>query len=201
MKADWIDLAHVAGECGRWDEQWAWYSLLSPLVVGRTVLDVGTGISRIKDMLVQYNCTVTTQDPCEECPVDTHEEINTITSKQYDTVTCLDVLEHIKDYGRMIYDMARISREYIFITTPGVEITKNLSVYHWHEFCQEELCQLLEAAGMEFMKGWGAKWEQYPEKPGPMYGFVNRREYFETEGLHPLAVAYRHITAKPQELG
>ena len=39
--------------------------------------------------------------------------------KAFDVLTCVDVIEHVEDYDRLIREMLRVSRKGVFISTPN----------------------------------------------------------------------------------
>lgn len=191
MKTDFVDLALVGGIEGRTDDQYGWYQTFKQYLENKTVLDVGTGVSKIKERTAEWNTVVTTHEACVQLPADIHGDLGNIKSKSFDTVTCFDVIEHVKDYGRLVFDMARIAKCNLVITTPGVQITKCTNRFHWHEFMPSELCNLIEATGMIFVTAYGAEWVSYPDKPKPVISRI-RKELVEDKPLHPIGIAYSH---------
>lgn len=154
-KPDFIDLASRPGAEGRGDCQYGWLDLVRPLFAGRTVLDVGAGLSTTKARMP--DSIVTTQEPCAECGADLQCDIGQVEGK-WDAIVCLDVIEHVRDYGRFVRHLARLTRHYLFLTTPGAEATGNTSQFHFHEFMPWELVNLLEAAGFDLEQVWGQRW-------------------------------------------
>ena len=71
----------------------------------------------------------------------------------FDTVTCVDVLEHVEDYDRLLREMLRVSKKGVLISTPNrrPEYTnpdgtpKNF--WHLREWSYEELTALLDKHG------------------------------------------------------
>jgi hypothetical protein len=125
--------------------------------------------------------------------------LGAIASKAYDSVTCFDVIEHVVEYGRLAWNMARISRRYVFITTPGAECTENKSPYHFHELHPWELVQLFEATGMKAMAAWANQWEGVARYEGAiaqnlLTGTIpcTRDELLSKRYLHPCAVMFSH---------
>jgi hypothetical protein len=144
------DLANLPGIGGREPCQRGWHPWIAGFTKGLTVLDVGSGVSEIKgDLLESGTKSVERQDVCTWCPVDTHEPISSLALRgcKWDVVTCLDVIEHIVDYGQFARDLVALSTLYVIITTPGAGVTQNQNVHHYHEFLPNELVQLIEAAG------------------------------------------------------
>lgn len=56
--------------------------------------------------------------------------------KTFDVVTCVDVLEHVKDYHKFLIELLRISKKYVIISTPNQrpEFTNEDGTpkNHWH---------------------------------------------------------------------
>jgi hypothetical protein len=144
------DLAVTPGVEGREPCQGFWHEWISGWTKGLRVLDVGDGVSTLgEDLLARGVQSVTTQDPCEWCPVDEHRTVEELAwaSERWDVVTSTDVLEHIVDYGRWARALVQLADKYVIITTPGVAVTFNRNVNHYHEFYPNEVVQLFEAAG------------------------------------------------------
>lgn len=187
-----IDLAKRPGSDGRGDCQWGWLDRVRDLFLNRTVLDVGSGNSTTKERLPQS--IVTTHEPCGECGADIQCDISEIEG-QWDAVLCLDVIEHVKDYGRFASHLSRLSRHWLFLTTPGAEVTANKSPYHFHEFHPWEIIQLLEAVGFTLDKAWAQRWggEALYDGCAPanlLTGVieVSRGELLAAKHLHPIAL-------------
>ena len=192
FKTDFIDLANSPGPTGRGDCQWGWLDLVRPLFVGKTVLDVGAGLSRTKERLP--DSIVTTQDPCAECGADLQCDIGEVEGK-WDAIVCNDVIEHVREYGIFVRHLARLTRDYLFLTTPGAEATQNTSPFHFHEFMPWELVNLLEAAGFELERAWGQRWAgpvQFngSEPANLLTGVVDLTlsDLLNDHFLHPIAV-------------
>lgn len=149
-KPDFVDLAKVDGTSGREDYQRPWYPWIEPWVRELTVLDVGAGVSRSKEWACPNGAaSVTTQDPCAWCGCDLSVDVHELVDKgmRWDAVTCLDVIEHVVDYGRFARALMRLANRRVLVTTPNVLVSQNLREYHYHEFMPDELVQLFEAAG------------------------------------------------------
>lgn len=138
---------------------------------------------------------VTTHEACLECPADIHGDLAQVESSSFYMVTCFDVIEHVVDYGKLAFDMARIAQKFVFITTPGAEAAGNTSPYHFHEFHPWEILQLLEATGLSLEQAWGQQWAgpaQY-ENGAPanlLTGTIdlNRTNLLHGRFLHPIAL-------------
>lgn len=71
----------------------------------------------------------------------------------FDLITCIDVLEHVKDYNKFIKEMLRVSKIGVFISTPNrrPEYTKSngtpKNYWHLREWSFEELNKILEKHG------------------------------------------------------
>jgi hypothetical protein len=145
-----VDLANTPGIPGREPCQGGWHPWIGEFARGLTVLDVGSGVSAIKEDLLTFGAkSVERQDACTWCQVEIHEPISSlvIRGQKWEVVTCLDVIEHIVDYGRFARDLVNLSEWWVIVTTPGAFITHNANVHHYHEFLPNEVVQLFEAAG------------------------------------------------------
>jgi len=76
-------------------------------------------------------------------------------NKSFDVVTCIDVLEHVKDYSLLLENIYRISRRIVFISTPNRRQENTLpdgrprNVWHLREWSAEEFHQVLEKSGVQ----------------------------------------------------
>ena len=80
----------------------------------------------------------------------------------FDIVTCVDVIEHVEDYRRLIQEMLRVSRIGIFISTPNSrrEFTNpdGTPKNYWHlrEWSYEEFNNIIKVFGQvdwDFING------------------------------------------------
>jgi hypothetical protein len=192
-RIDFTDLAVHGGSDGRHDCQWGWYDTIRDIARGKTLLDVGTGLSKIKERLPE--ATITTHEACEKCPADIHGDLANVLSDSFHIVTCFDVVEHVVNYGFLVKDMARIAQKLVFITTPGYEAAGNRNPWHFHEFHPWEILQVCEAAGLAFKAAWGQKWAgpaEYTEgRPANLLTGVielGRDDLLKVPFIHPLAL-------------
>lgn len=150
-RLDFRDLAQLPQLEGREPSQSMWHPWIARWATGKRVLDVGSGVSSLKqDLLALGAVIVTTQDPCSWCRCDLTEDVGMLAQqpRRWDVVTCLDVIEHVVDYGRFALNLAQLAAERVIITTPGVLVTGNCNPHHYHEFRCNEVVQLLEASGL-----------------------------------------------------
>jgi hypothetical protein len=147
-RLDFRDLAQLPQLEGREPSQSMWHPWIARWATGKSVLDVGSGVSTLKrDLLALGAASVTTQDPCAWCHCDVCDPIEDLRGP-FDLVTCIDVTEHVVDYGSFAFHLAQLAVERVIITTPGVLVTQNANPHHYHEFRCNELVQLLEATGL-----------------------------------------------------
>ncbi len=72
--------------------------------------------------------------------------------RSFDVVTCVDVIEHVTDYMRLIHSMCRVSRRMVLISTPlqRSEYTqpdgRPRNIWHLREWSIEELENILVQA-------------------------------------------------------
>jgi hypothetical protein len=150
-RLDFRDLVRLPQIEGREPSQSMWHPWIAHWATGKTVLDVGSGVSTLKrDLLALGAASVTTQDPCAWCQCDLAGDVESLAAmpRHWDLVTCIDVIEHVVDYGRFAWHLAWLAVERVIITTPGVLVTQNANPHHYHEFRCDELVQLIEATSL-----------------------------------------------------
>lgn len=104
----------------------------------QTVLDVGAGLGRSKERIGN----LTTQDTCVGLDVDIHEPLEMITER-WDWVTAFDVIEHVPNDIRFLYNMLEHCNYGVFITTPNFAVSKCANEYHVREYLPLQFKQLL----------------------------------------------------------
>ena len=83
----------------------------------------------------------------------------------FDVVTCVDVLEHVEDYHRLIDEMLRVSRKGVFISTPNKrpEYTNKdgtpKNYWHLREWDYPELDTIASAHGKVDWNFINGKWD------------------------------------------
>lgn len=147
-RLDFSDVAKLNQKEGRGDCQRMWYPWIASYAKGMTLLDVGAGVAHPQDMVPMGVASVTAQEPCAWCGQEIQCDVSEIKDRSWDVVSCMDVLEHVVDYGRFAFHLARLANKRVIITTPGRQVTRNQHIYHYHEFYCNEVVQLFEATGM-----------------------------------------------------
>jgi hypothetical protein len=165
--ANFDDLTLRGNPAGREDGEWLWYPTLREYISSCTLLDVRVGVSPIKSRLAPWGTKVTTHDACPMVEADLHGGLEHIPKGAFQVVTCFDVIEHVKEYGRFAYEAARIAAERLIVATPGFAVTGCRNLCHWHEFLPDELYQLLSATGMDCERAFGASGDLFPAQTEP----------------------------------
>jgi ubiquinone/menaquinone biosynthesis C-methylase UbiE len=74
-------------------------------------------------------------------------------SRSFDVVTCVDVIEHVPDYARLLAEMVRVSRRTVVVSTPNrrPENTKAdgrpKNFWHLREWSHSEFAEILSNIG------------------------------------------------------
>lgn len=94
--------------------------------------------------------------------------------KTFDVVTCVDTIEHVKDYKGLLLKMVRVARRLTFLSTPNrrpkYTLTDGRPKNYWHlrEWSYEELDTILQRTSdihieWNFLNGpWGGSFECSP---------------------------------------
>lgn len=75
------------------------------------------------------------------------------TDKTFDVVTCIEVLEHVPDYERLLQEMARLAKRFVFIATPNKRPENTCANgrpknrHHLREWTKEELDKIFTGLG------------------------------------------------------
>lgn len=75
--------------------------------------------------------------------------------KTFDVVTCIEIIEHVKDYKDLLLEMVRVSRRLIFISTPNRRPENTLpdgrpkNYWHLREWTMQELNTILSGFGFK----------------------------------------------------
>jgi 2-polyprenyl-3-methyl-5-hydroxy-6-metoxy-1,4-benzoquinol methylase len=137
---------------GREPCQMGWYAHAVTLCNGDRVLDVGCGVGDGLALLAT--------NAGEAVGIDVDErlgqrddvtiqirDLRTIPEKSFDTVVCIDVIEHIEDDWEFVRDLARVARRKIYLSTPNYAASFNRWPYHVREYTPRQLERLVGAFG------------------------------------------------------
>jgi SAM-dependent methyltransferase len=148
------------------------YSMIRPYL-GDTIIEVGSGPGNITRFLLAHDCVV-----CLEPDPNLRSRINELASKhlnlsvkgggdellakeveagRYDTVVCLNVLEHIEDDAAALLRFMRVLREggRLVLYVPACEwaygeIDRRL--HHWRRYGRGALKRMVREAGFEIVR-------------------------------------------------
>lgn len=163
-------------EAGRGPGQLAWYEYASRFVTGKTVLDAGCGLGKGLAILKRTAASVTGQDLDPRLAQDLVmvKPVSEIPDKSYDIVTSIDVVEHVEDDRDYAYQLCRIAREAVFVTTPNWTITRCTWPYHIREYTPRQLEALFAPHGtVHLYKGNAAGTEVFPVRNAQLYHLAN----------------------------
>lgn len=135
-----------------------------------TVLDVGFGLGYGLNILAIKAREVSGVDVdekvynyCQSTIVDRNPRLVSLSlydgyslnfsDNHFDVVTCVDVIEHVEDYKKLIKEMLRVSRKGVFFSTPNrrPEYTNSdgtpKNYWHLREWIFEEFNEIIEKYG------------------------------------------------------
>ena len=139
---NFVDLLFQGGEDGRRDSQIGWQHYVGTTISNKTILDVGSGLGHSRSRLAKNGNRVTLQEPAPELKADIKVEIEEIGDREYEVVTCFDVIEHIPDDLNFMKNLFRICEESLFLTTPNFNVFGCKNKYHIREYKPEELLEM-----------------------------------------------------------
>lgn len=183
--ADFVDVEKSSSEVGREDCQSQWQHAIAQYLNNASVLDVGAGLCKSLERLSVRGLRVITQDTFPVSPADITCPIAEIPSKSFDYVVSFDVIEHVEDYETFVGELARISKKGFAVSTPNYLVSKNTHLFHWREFCPDELPALMDTIGMEVQAAWC-------QLPGRGVFQVSRNELEACSGTHGFLILFKH---------
>lgn len=104
----------------------------------------------------------------------------------FETVVCVDVIEHVEDYEKFLYELLRVAKRSVFISTPNrrPEFTaadgKPLNYWHLREWSFEELHAILDK-----IPGVSVEWNMINGSIDGPFTFSKRIEH-DTVALCPV---------------
>lgn len=134
---------------GRANTQMGWYQLATTFVSGHEVLDVGCGLGDgLKTLAVSARSVIGQElDPRLKRSDILIQPLETIADESYDTVTSVEVIEHVHDPANFVQHLFRIARRQVFLTTPNWTASRCQWPYHIREFTPRELVQIMAPFG------------------------------------------------------
>jgi SAM-dependent methyltransferase len=135
---------------GRAPTQLGWYAFASLFVRDKTVLDVGCGLAQGLEILHRSASFVKGQDldPRLAAPNVIIRPLREFADRSFDVVTCIDVIEHVREPLEFLTNLRRIACSVIFLTTPNWTAGRCMWPYHLREYTPRELVDLLTPLGI-----------------------------------------------------
>ena len=126
-----------------------WYQYAAQQIAGCSVIDIGCGLGVGLDVLRKAASEARGQD------LDARLErsdvligpVSSIASKQFDFVTCIDVVEHVDADRDFMQELARIARRGIFLTTPLSILGREVWPFHVREYTFAQFVSLTSPLG------------------------------------------------------
>lgn len=152
-------------------QQEGYFLVLNKYVsAGDKILDVGFGLGYGMNILAikaeeVYGVDVDQKvyDYCKETLLNKNPKIKELSiydgynikypDNYFDVVTCMDVIEHVEDYNRLIREMLRVSKNGVFLNTPNrrPEYTNEdgtpKNFWHLREWSYEEFNEIIKKHG------------------------------------------------------
>ena len=174
MRSDLIDCLAKVQKYEKTDFRWHnLRELVKKYVVGKYILDAGCGTGHTTLELLNSGYDVTAIDSSQEM-VDFTQSIlkesdyrgevyfldltntNVLGENKFDTVVCLDVLEHIEDDELAIKNLYHVLKKngHLIVSVPALRFLYGLRdkrIGHYRRYKRYELIEKLKAAGFEIV--------------------------------------------------
>lgn len=161
---------------------YGWIASQFQLILGERILDVGGGHGAHLDHIVTPNRFVVSVDLSPDCICEMEQRfaglpfaakcgditestlLAHLTAQHFDTITCLNVLEHIEDDAAAVQAMASIllpAQGRLFLLVPAHPIlfgTPDVLAGHFRRYRRWELERMLVAAGFHDVRGRYFNW-------------------------------------------
>lgn len=134
---------------GRAGTQGGWYEFASEFIAGQSVLDVGCGLGKGLDVLarVAQRAEGIDMDARLERPGIRKLDIADVPTKSYDSIVCIDVIEHVEDDHSFVDQLGRVARHQILLSTPNYTASRCQWPYHVREYMPDALVDLFRPFG------------------------------------------------------
>jgi len=144
------------------------FSLIAGLVTGQKVLDIGCGVGNFLSVLRSQGSDVVGVEPSDgmrELAAKINPEIKIVAEAAgtFDTVTMLDVLEHIEDHEEQVqkvYSILNNGGQFIIVVPahPILYGKRDKEMGHYRRYTRESLTKVLTENGFQvnFLRHWNA---------------------------------------------
>jgi SAM-dependent methyltransferase len=137
---------------GRAPLQMGWYRLAAAQIVGNSVLDVGAGMGEGLRVLAAHAPQALGIEVDERLrrSDDIEIEIRDLASMpddSFDTVVCIDVIEHVESDAAFVEQLMRVARRRVFVSTPNYALGLNEWPFHVREYTPRQLHRMLAPFG------------------------------------------------------
>ena len=153
---------------GRGPMQMGWYRLAATKIVGDSVLDVGAGMGEGLRVLAAHTpraLGIEVDDRLRRAD-DVEIEIRDLASMpddSFDTVVCVDVIEHVESDRAFVEQLMRVARRRVFVSTPNYAMSLNEWPFHVREYTPRQLHRMLERFGTTTVFGGSSTGDQNTE--------------------------------------
>ena len=172
---------------------YAWIASQFQPMLGQRVLDIGGGHGAHLEFIISRDRFVMSVDVSPECvremqgrfagrpfaaecgDITQPEFLERLIAERFDTIVCVNVLEHIEHHEATLAGMAQIlapSRGRLFLLVPAhpwLYGTPDVLAGHFRRYRRQDLARLLDAAGFDAIRAW------YFNGFGAIPYFVNSR--------------------------
>ncbi|XZE54234.1 class I SAM-dependent methyltransferase [Planctomycetaceae bacterium SH139] len=134
---------------GRVATQLGWYKFAASFCRGHKVLDVGSGLGEGMKILSSTAEDVfgLEVDKQLEGPKVMIKDLSAVDSASFDSLVCIDVIEHIEKDVSFAKDLTRVAKNQVLVSTPNWTASRCQWPYHVREYTPQQLVGLFKQYG------------------------------------------------------
>jgi 2-polyprenyl-3-methyl-5-hydroxy-6-metoxy-1,4-benzoquinol methylase len=181
QQADFKECGDLGVSSGRVSTQLGWYRFAASFCEGHKVHDVGSGLGEGMEILSSKAAGVMglEVDSQLESPKVMIKDLSAVDTASFDTLVCIDVIEHVEKDTIFAKDLTRVARKQVIVSTPNWTASRCHWPYHVREYTPKQLVRLFKQYGkVALYKGEPSGDRSYQVRFLKMYFLLNALRSF-----------------------